>query len=197
MYKKLLLISLCSVGLFGCSNPKASSHTNSSSQPVTQAPKRASSLSKSNKKAEDMKVPSKKGVNWNQKKDKELAKFVKKWSQAASQSYRQYNGHDSIKTVGGVTYPEAFSSKKFSIENHDNISLGWSPDGKDKYEYNVVAIYNQNVNNMGWHNTYLFCLHKGKPVVLLDSTHNVAVIPLTINTDQTLNDGFQKIVQEK
>ena len=197
MYKKLFLISLCCVGLFGCSNPKASSNTHSSSrQPVTQAPTKAANHAKGEKQVQDS-IPSKSGINWNQKKDKKLTKLVKKWSEAASQSYRKYDGYKPIKTVGGVTYPEAFSTKKFSIDNHNNISLGWSPDGKNKYEYNVVAIYNQNVNNMGWHNTYLFCLHKGKPIVLMDSTHNVAVIPLTVNTDQTLNDGFQKIVQEK
>lgn len=198
LYKKLLLVSLVSAGLFGCSNPQASSATHSSSQSstVTQAPTKAhhSAAKKQNRNSN---TPSKKGIKWNQKKDKELAKLVKNWSEAASQSYREYDGHKSIKTVGGVTYPEAFSTKKFSIDNHDNISLGWSPDGKNKYEYNVVAIYNQNVDNMGWHNTYFFCLHKGEPVVLMDSTHNVAIIPLTVNTDQTLNDGFQKIIQEK
>lgn len=193
---------LISLGLTGCSQ-KASSSTNSTSstqsskksnvqaKKVTQAP----TTNKTSKKSS--KTTKKSKTSWSKSKSEQLRKVVKQWSSAADQTYREYTGHGSIKTFGGVTYPEAFSHKKFSIDNHQSIEIGWSPEGKDKYEYNVVAIYNRNVETNGWHTTYLFCLHKGKPVVLVDSTTNVEVIPLTINMDENLNEGFAKIVNEK
>lgn len=203
--KKLIFFTsaiLISLGLTGCSQ-KASSSTNTTSssqsskksnvqaKKVTQAPTTNKTSEKSSKTTRKSKTL------WSKSKSEQLRKVVKQWSSAADQTYREYTGHGSIKTFGGVTYPEAFSHKKFSIDNHQSIEIGWSPEGKDKYEYNVVAIYNRNVETNGWHTTYLFCLHKGKPVVLVDSTTNVEVIPLTVNMDENLNEGFAKIVNEK
>lgn len=204
--KKLIFFTstiLISLGLTGCSQNASSSTTSTSSsqstkkstnvqaKKVTQAPTTKKTSEKSTKSTKKSKTP------WTKTKAKQLKQVVKEWSSAADQTYREYTGHGSIKTFGGVTYPEAFSHKKFSIDNHQSIEIGWSPEGKNKYEYNVVAIYNRNVETNGWHTTYLFCLHKGKPVVLVDSTTNVEVIPLTVNMDENLNEGFAKIVNEK
>ncbi|MBP2058666.1 hypothetical protein J2Z60_001854 [Lactobacillus colini] len=176
----------------GCSQSSSSSsssfhnQTNKSSSSIKDISKQDSTTPAKQKSTEE-KHP------WTKKQSKELKKFVDKWSLAADQTYREYTGHGSIKTFGGVSYPQAFNHKKFSIDNHQLIKLGWSPNGEDKYEYNVVAIYNRNVAINGWHTTYLFCLHKGKPVILVDSTSNVEIIALTINMDENLNKGFEKI----
>lgn len=205
--KKLIFFTstiLISFGLTGCSQNVSSSTASSSSSTsakksniqVTKKMTQVSTTAKTNNKKSS--TTSKKTKNiWSKLKSKQLQKVVKEWSSAADQTYREYTGHGSIKTFGGVTYPEAFSHKKFSIDNHQSIKIGWSPEGENKYEYNVVAIYNRNVEDNGWHTTYLFCLHNGEPVVLVDSTTNVEVIPLTVNMDENLNEGFAKIVKEK
>ena len=202
--KKLIFFTstiLISFGLTGCSQNNSSSTSTTSNQSSkksnTSTKKVAQAPTKQSNKTSSTTSSTKSKTLWSKSKSKQLRKVVKEWSSAADQTYREYTGHGSIKTVGGVTYPEAFGHKKFSIDNHQSIDIGWSPEGKNKYEYNVVAIYNRNVKSNGWHTTYLFCLHKGKPVVLVDSTTNVEVIPLTVNTDENLNEGFAKIINEK
>lgn len=195
----LAITVLVSLGLTGCSNASNQSATSSdqSTQKVKQVQAKKVAQA-SDGKSKDTKTTDKKSKTpWNKTKSKELKQAIQKWSSAAGQTYREYDGKKTIKTVGGVTYPTAFSHKKFSIDNHQEIELGWSPNGKNKYEYNVVAIYNRNVKINGWHTTYLFCLHDGQPVVLVDSTTNVDVIPLTVNMDENLNQLFSKIVKEK
>ena len=74
------------------------------------------------------------------------------------------------------------------------IKIGWSPLGKNKYQYNVVAIANDNFKS--WHNTYLFCLKKNKPVILLDQSKKGAVVVVKTVKDTTLIKGFEKAYQK-
>lgn len=70
------------------------------------------------------------------------------------------------------------------------IKIGWSPLGKNKYQYNVVAIANDDFKS--WHNTYLFCLKKNKPVILLDQSKKSGVVVVKNVKDATLLQGFEK-----
>ena len=92
----------------------------------------------------------------------------------------------------GSFYPWAFKQRKFVL-NKKPISIGYSPIGKNRYQYNVVAIANDNFKN--WHNTYLFCLKKDKPIILLDQSKNTNPIVVQVVNDKVLNKKFKQIVE--
>lgn len=77
--------------------------------------------------------------------------------------------------------------------NKKPISIGYSPIGKNRYKYNVVATANDNFKN--WHNTYLFCLKKDKPIILLDQSKNTNPIVVQVVNDKVLNKKFKQIVE--
>lgn len=150
---------------------------------------------KSNKVKKSKKVskPKKKVVKatlWNQSKNKKLQKAVNKWGAKASQVYRYYDGTHSLKTKKGPTYPDIFKQSKFVLSKKA-IQIGYSPLGKNRYQYNVVAIANDDFKS--WHNTYLFCLKNKKPVILLDQSKNGNPIVVKIVKDKSLNQIFEQI----
>ena len=98
-----------------------------------------------------------------------------------------------MKTKKGDTYLQAFKQARFVLKKKQ-IKIGWSPLGKNKYQYNVVAIANDNFKS--WHNTYLFCLKKNKPVILLDQSKKGAVVVVKTVKDTTLIKGFEKAYQK-
>lgn len=84
----------------------------------------------------------------------------------------------------------AKKQKAASSSSKKPIKIGWSPLGKNKYQYNVVAIANDDFKS--WHNTYLFCLKKNKPVILLDQSKKSGVVVVKNVKDATLLQGFEK-----
>lgn len=131
---------------------------------------------------------------WNKTKYQELQKIVNNWGRVKKQHYHFYDGVHFLKTKAGVTYPKAFDQNDFVL-NKEKIKIGWSPEGKNTYQYNVVAIANDNFET--WHNTYLFCLRKNKPIILLDqSKRNKLVLVKRVN-DPTLNKAFKQILEDK
>lgn len=141
----------------------------------------------------EKKKPKVKSV-WNKTKYQELQKIVNNWGRVKKQPYHFYDGVHSLKTKAGVTYPKAFDQNDFVL-NKEKIKIGWSPEGKNTYQYNVVAIANDNFET--WHNTYLFCLRKNKPIILLDqSKRNKLVLVKRVN-DCTLNKAFKQILEDK
>lgn len=132
---------------------------------------------------------------WDKKKDKKLEKFIASWSESVSQIYKKYDGKHSLQNLAGTTYPNVFRQKQFNL-NNKNVTLRWSPNGADKADYNVVAIYNDDFKDKDWHLTYLFCIHNKKPVVLLDQGKAVNPLILTKAQDKNLQAGFAKIVKQ-
>ena len=82
-------------------------------------------------------------------------------------------------------------SKKKIKENKKNRTN--SPTGKAKYDYNVLAIANDDFKS--WHNTYLFCLKSDKPVILLDQSRNGNPIVVKVVKDTSLNKIFSQLVK--
>mgnify|MGYP003282246615 CR=1 FL=1 len=121
---------------------------------------------------------------WNESKDKKLQKAVNNWGKAARQHYQFYDGTHLLKTKAGVTYPSAFTQNKFVLKKKQ-IKLGWSHSGENKYQYNVVAIANDNFAT--WHNTYLFCLKDKKPVILLDQSKKNKIVEVEKVNKNNLN----------
>lgn len=114
-------------------------------------------------------------------------------SKSSGQTYRFYDGIHPLKTKKGDTYPQAFKQARFVLKKKP-IKIGWSPLGKNKYQYNVVAIANDDFKS--WHNTYLFCLKKNKPVILLDQSKKSGVVVVKQVNDATLIKGFKKAYQK-
>ncbi|NRO44205.1 hypothetical protein IMAU30025_00920 [Lactobacillus helveticus] len=142
-----------------------------------------------------VKVPKKKIVSkWDIKKTQKLQKAVNKWGKAIGQSYRFYDGKRTLKTKNGPTYPDVLKKNRFLL-NKKIIKIGYSLLGKNDYQYNVVAIANENFKS--WHNTYLFCLMKDKPVILLDQSKNANPVMVKVVKDKKLNKDFSKIYTEK
>ena len=92
------------------------------------------------------KVKKSKSINkWNLDKTRKLQVIVSNWSKKSGQQYVFYR-KKVLKTKNGVTYPWAFKQRKFVL-NKKPISIGYSPIGKNRYQYNVVAIANDNFVN--------------------------------------------------
>lgn len=142
-----------------------------------------------------VKIPKKKIVSkWDIKKTQKLQKAVNQWGKAIGQSYRFYDGKRTLKTKNGPTYPDVLKKNRFLL-NKKIIKIGYSLLGKNDYQYNVVAIANENFKS--WHNTYLFCLMKDKPVILLDQSKNANPVMVKVVKGKKLNKDFSKIYTEK
>ena len=132
-------------------------------------------------------------TKWDKNKTKKLKVAVKKWSRTVEQNYRFYDGVHPLNTKNGSTYPAVFKQHSFVL-NKQTIKIGYSPLGKDKYQYNVVAIANADFD--AWHNTYLFCLKKNKPVILFDQSKQGTLVIVKKINDHVLNKAFTKIYQQ-
>lgn len=147
------------------------------------------------KKKNTNKVTKKKIVNkWDTAKTQKLQKAVNQWGKAMGQNYRFYDGKRVLKTKNGPTYPDVLKKNRFLL-NKKVIKIGYSPLGKNNYQYNIVAIANEDFKS--WHNTYLFCLMKNKPVILLDQSKNANPVIVKVVKDKELNKNFSKIYTEK
>lgn len=87
-----------------------------------------------------------------------------------SQAYTKYNGKAALKTKLDVKYPKNFAQAK--VNGSTSASIGWAPSGKGKYDYNVVAIYNDDDFAGAKHITYALAFHDGQPVALVDQATN-------------------------
>ncbi|KRM39803.1 hypothetical protein FC39_GL000955 [Lactobacillus hamsteri DSM 5661 = JCM 6256] len=101
---------------------------------------------------------------WSTKQDKELEKFMIQWSKSMGQKYTKYSTKN-LKTSSGTVYPSALEKRRFLL-NKKSIKISWNPDGKKKTNYNVVAIYNDNLKAHGMHITYLFTIKDKQGIVL-------------------------------
>lgn len=217
MYKKLLLglsAVLLTTTLTGCSqvhfgrdaitigeNKKIQPKIEHKNKQINSKKKAAASSKKPVKKTikKVKKIKNQKEVkkvvktSWNADKTKKLQTMMNKWSRPTGQVYRFYDGVHSLKTKNGDTYPRAFTQATFVL-NKKPIKIGWTPVGKNKYQYNVVAIANDNFKS--WHNTYLFCLKNKKPVILLDQSKKGGSVIVRTVKEATLNKGFEKVYQK-
>ena len=107
---------------------------------------------------------------WNDRKDEELADFMRSWAPTMGQSYKKYDGHTPLHSSVGLNYPADLSREV--VEGGGTI--GWAPSGKGDYDYNVVAIYNYDGTKPPLPNriTYFFAFHNGHPVALVDQSRD-------------------------
>ncbi|RVU70628.1 DUF4767 domain-containing protein [Lactobacillus xujianguonis] len=149
-------------------------------------------LKKKHKKTE---VVKKNSTLWNKQKSQMLNTFMKKWSAKRQQKFTPYVGK-TLTLSSGAKYPEVLEKRRFVL-GKKTIKIGLSLKGENKYDYNVVAIYNDNFKKHGMHLTYLFTLHRGKGVILIDESKNVNPLVVHQNSDKDLNKEFQRIINLK
>lgn len=129
---------------------------------------------------------------WNTAKTAKLKTAVNNWGKKSGQTYQFYDGKKNLKTKKGATYTGVLATNRFVL-NKKSIKIGYSPTGKAKYDYNVLAIANDDFKS--WHNTYLFCLKSDKPVILLDQSRNGNPIVVKVVKDTSLNKIFSQLVK--
>ncbi|QNQ80563.1 DUF4767 domain-containing protein [Lactobacillus sp. PV034] len=132
---------------------------------------------------------------WDERKSATLDQKMQAYAKQRKISLTKYDNKHSLKVAGGRLYPDTFKKDTFYLKGQ-KISIGWSPQGEHKYDYDVMSIYNHDLGNQGHHETYLFCMHDNKPIVLVDTTRDSSRINLVESTDKTLNNNFDQVMAQ-
>lgn len=183
MKKNWVLVAgvLAAVVLAGCGSNQSkkasqaqtsttsSTKANSSSQAQSSSSSQTSSSSSSAATTASVSSKQTTAGSWDGQKAQQLEAFMQVWAPTLKQAYNKYDGSNQLTTLTGTKYPADLSN--VYVDNH-KVSIGWNPTGSNKYEYNVVAIYNDNIGAPEQRITYFFALHNGKPVALVNQTTN-------------------------
>lgn len=132
---------------------------------------------------------------WDDHKATTLDQRMQDYAKQRKVSLTKYDGKHALKVSGGRLYPDTFKNDSFYL-NGQKISIGWSPQGEHKYDYDVMSIYNHDIDNQGRHETFLFCLHDDQPIVLVDTTKEGNRINLVVSKDKTLSDNFSQVMAQ-
>lgn len=104
---------------------------------------------------------------WTSSQETKLASFMSTFGDKMDQNYDEYTGDTTIKTSAGQSYPTNLNKVKF---DGDKINIGWDPELKKDYDYHVVSVFNFNDDDHDQHITYLFVVHDGKPIAMVDQS---------------------------
>ena len=181
------VLLMSTLALAGCSSGQSKS-----TKPTSHLKTTSIAKSKSKNKSESSVTTDKKSTAlWDSKKDDQLKSFIDQWAPTMQQSYVKYDGVHSITLPTDITYPDYLP--KVTVEG-TNSSIGWSKDGKNKYTYNVVAIYNYDNKRppMEGHITYFFAFKDGQPIALVDQSTN-GTPNLTETQNTKVRDAFAQI----
>lgn len=188
----LMAIAAMGVTLSACGDQNTQS--SSSSQSNSQTSQQVSANNNDNQQTASTSSSHHDDTLWNNRKDQQLESFMNKWAPTMHQSYEKYDGQNQLKVNTGVTYPQDFDQEE--IDGQSGL-IGWSPDGKGDYEYNVVAIYNYDGTEPPVHRiTYFFAFHNGKPVVLVDQSNNGAPT-CKPTSNQDVASAFERIANDQ
>ena len=170
--KKLITLGLTlalAFTLAGCGQKKSSS-SNNSQYSAKNAKTVAEDQGKDNSSSNQSSSKHQDAALWNDKKDQELADFMRSWGPTMGQDYKKYDGNSPLHVSVGGNYPDDL--KREIVEGGG--SIGWAPSGKGDYDYNVVAIYNYDGDKPPLPNriTYFFAFHNGQPVALVDQSRD-------------------------
>lgn len=162
-----------------------------------------SSVSSSAESSQSSFRPTEKG--WTNSQDDQLYSFMSDFGDKMDQDYTQYNGEDSLDTAGGESFPEDLRDLDVNL-NGETINIGWDPELRRNYAYHVVAIYNYDGTKGATdeedddeaHITYLFSVHNGRPVVLVDQTpRSTDGIEVKETANNDLRTGFANIYENR
>ncbi|MDY5444160.1 MAG: DUF4767 domain-containing protein [Lactobacillus amylovorus] len=172
-------------------NKHKGSSTSSSSSSQSSSSKESSSDDQSSKFAQS---------GWSSDQEAQLASFMNRFGTKMKQKYKEYNGQESIENLAGEKYPDDFNNRTFKMysdnsKKTETINIGWDPSLKKDYDYHVVSIFNCNVGNPEQHITYLFSVHDGQPVALVDQTTNGSDCMVKETANQEVRTAFANIFE--
>lgn len=172
-------------------NKHKGSSTSSSSLSQSSSSEESSSDDQSSKFAQS---------GWSSDQEAQLASFMNRFGTKMKQKYKEYNGQESIETLAGEKYPDDFNNRTFKMysdnsKKTETINIGWDPSLKKDYDYHVVSIFNCNVGNPEQHITYLFNVHDGQPVALVDQTTNGSDCMVKETANQEVRTAFANIFE--
>ena len=172
-------------------NKHKGSSTSSSSLSQSSSSEESSSDDQSSKFAQS---------GWSSDQEAQLASFMNRFGTKMKQKYKEYNGQESIETLAGEKYPDEFNNRTFKMysdnsKKTETINIGWDPSLKKDYDYHVVSIFNCNVGNPEQHITYLFSVHDGQPVALVDQTTNGSDCMVKETANQEVRTAFANIFE--
>ena len=172
-------------------NKHKGSSTSSSSSSQSSSSEESSSDDQSSKFAQS---------GWSSDQEAQLASFMNRFGTKMKQKYKEYNGQESIETLAGEKYPDDFNNRTFKMysdnsKKTETINIGWDPSLKKDYDYHVVSIFNCNVGNPEQHITYLFNVHDGQPVALVDQTTNGSDCMVKETANQEVRTAFANIFE--
>lgn len=140
---------------------------------------------------------------WNKNKGEKLYQFVKGWEKSLNQNYKEYTLDNKVNYYGlnlpGET--EKVGQSRLVLEGDKLINMRWSPEGRYKDVYNVVAVYSDIENVKGpLSHLYYFVILNGEPIVLVTQQNqgndkNYLYFKKTANI--YLQEGFERIVKEE
>lgn len=172
-------------------NKHKGSSTSSSSLSQSSSSEESSSDDQSSKFAQS---------GWSSDQEAQLASFMNRFGTKMKQKYKEYNGQESIETLAGEKYPDDFNNRTFKMysdnsKKTETINISWDPSLKKDYDYHVVSIFNCNVGNPEQHITYLFSVHDGQPVALVDQTTNGSDCMVKETANQEVRTAFANIFE--
>lgn len=172
-------------------NKHKGSSTSSSSSSQSSSSEKSSSDDQSSKFAQS---------GWSSDQEAQLASFMNRFGTKMKQKYKEYNGQESIENLAGEKYPDDFNNRTFKMysdnsKKTETINIGWDPSLKKDYDYHVVSIFNCNVGNPEQHITYLFSVHDGQPVALVDQTTNGSDCMVKETANQEVRTAFANIFE--
>ena len=141
-------------------------------------------------------------LSWNDSKEEKLSDFMSDFGDKMDQDYDEYTGDEQLKTRAGEEYPDIFKDGKMKLvddsdkdaDEGESIDIGWDPELKKKYDYQVVSIFNYNDDDAEQHITYLFCVHDNQPIVLVDQTTNGNYIAVKETANKDVKSSFADII---
>ena len=141
-------------------------------------------------------------LSWNDSKEEKLSDFMSDFGDKMDQDYDEYIGDEQLKTRAGEEYPDIFKDGKMKLvddsdkdaDESESIDIGWDPELKKKYDYQVVSIFNYNDDDAEQHITYLFCVHDNQPIVLVDQTTNGNYIAVKETANKDVKSVFADII---
>ncbi|MBB1079509.1 DUF4767 domain-containing protein [Limosilactobacillus sp. STM2_1] len=107
---------------------------------------------------------------WSSLKGQQLQSFMDQFAKKNNMKFTKFDGKNAGNSMG----PNYGSFTKYLV-NGNKVTFGTSKDGQGTNDYELVALYNHNIDNAEaaeLHDTYLFTFHNGKPELLFDRTTN-------------------------
>lgn len=138
-------------------------------------------------------------LNWSDDKEEQLSDFMASFGKKMKQDYDEYDGDEPLETLAGQKYPDDLDSRTYKLYSDsdpdgDKINIGWDPDLKKDYDYQVVSIFNCNVGSPEQHITYLFAIHDNQPIVLVDQTTNGSDCMVKETANKDVRNAFANII---